>query len=121
MNPTSKGFATSEFASMLAGIVTVVGLFFGISGVSDHLVVDAISQLVATAVAGVFAMATIGMIILQYVKGRTDLKKLLVEDGLIQEDTVPAPQVTPVAVSTTPDNSASQVTLGDGSVPPVEG
>jgi hypothetical protein len=119
MNPTSKGFATSEFASMLAGIVTVVGLFFGISGVGDHLVVDAISQLIATAVAGVFAMVTIGMIILQYVKGRTDLKKLLVEDGLLQDDTVP--QVTPVAVSTTPDNSVSQVTLGDGSVPPVEG
>jgi hypothetical protein len=102
-DPTGKGFITSEFAKGVGGMVVVGLLSYGIIQASDTLVVDAASRLITDAFTGVSAFLTIGWMVTEYMKGRKDIKVLMIEKGLVPdteevEEESPSPEVTTAPV-----------------------
>lgn len=79
-NPLSAGARTSEFAATIGGTIGV-GLLA--TGVITTDVVDPVIGLIKDALTGIAAIFTIGIIIVSYIKGRRDIKSLLIENGIL--------------------------------------
>lgn len=96
-NPIAPGPKTTEFYTTVASAIGVGALALGIS--NDIQTTDALAQLISNALTGTSAIFVIGWIVVEYIKGRRNIKTLLIEKGLIPEGPV---VVTPPVIAPTP-------------------